>query len=173
MTPEQQKLYALMAIAEEQQNAINQAIQNLNVTQDQIKKVIAEQTQATVSNAVNVGLKKGSEQMLETNKQMKQLNQVIQKNINQLSWRFIALCGIGVFSLMMAMVIIFVVMVPSLDEIQERRADLKQLEEHPPLQLKKTSEGKTLVRIMSKSDCLAFGQSKVKDWCEIDPKKHY
>lgn len=31
MTPEEKKLYALMAVAEEQQNAINQAIQNLNV----------------------------------------------------------------------------------------------------------------------------------------------
>ena len=172
MTPEEQKLYALMAVAEEQQNAINQAIQNLNLTQDQIKKVIATQTQATVSNAVDVGLQKGSEQMLGTAKQMTQLNQAIQKNINQLSWRFIALCGIGVFSLMMVMVVIFVVMVPDLDEIKERKADLKQLEEHPPLQIRKTSEGKTLVRIMSKSDCLAFGQSKVKDWCEIDPKKY-
>lgn len=170
MTPEEKKLYALMAIAEEQQNAINQAIQNLNLTQDQIKKVIATQTQVTVSNAVNEGLKNGSEQMLGTAKQMNQLNRSIQKNINQLSWKFIALCASGVFSLMMVMVVIFVVMVPSLDEIQERRANLKQLEEHPPLQLKKTSEGKTLVRIMSKSDCLALGQSKVKDWCEIDPK---
>lgn len=38
MTPEEKKLYALMAIAEEQQNAIHQAIQNLNLTQDQIKR---------------------------------------------------------------------------------------------------------------------------------------
>lgn len=172
MTPEEQKLYALMAIAEEQQNAINQAIQNLNLTQDQIKKVIAEQTQATVSNAVDEGLQKGSEQMLGTAKQMKQLNHAIQKNINQLSWRFIALCASGVFSLMMVMVVIFVVMVPSLDEIQERRADLKQLEEHPPLQIRKTSGGKTVVRIMTKQPCYSFDGSKVYDWCEIDPKKY-
>jgi len=171
MTPEEQKLYALMAIAEEQQNAINQAIQNLNLTQDQIKKVIAEQTRVTVSNAIGDGLKQGSEQMLETNKQMKQLNQAIQKNINQLSWRFIALCGIGVFSLMMVMVVIFVVMVPSLDEIQERRADLKQFKEYP-LQVRKTSDGTTVVRVMSKKPCYAFGDSKIYDWCPIDPKKY-
>jgi len=171
MTPEEQKLYALMAIAEEQQNAINQAIQNLNLTQDQIKKVIATQTQVTVSNAVDEGLKQGSEQMLGTAKQMKQLNQAIQKNINQLSWRFIALCGIGVFSLMMAIVVVFVVMVPSLDEIQERRADLKQLEEYP-LQVRKTSDGTAVVRVMSKKPCYAFGDSKIYDWCPIDPKKY-
>ena len=172
MTPEEQKLYALMAIAEEQQNAINQAIQNLNLTQDQIKKVIAEQTKITVSHAVNEGLKQGADKMVGTAKQMNQLNQSIQKNINQLSWKFIALCASGVFSLMMAMVVTFMVMVPSLDEIQERRADLKQLEEYPPLQIKKTSEGKTLVRIMSKKPCYAFGDSEIYDWCPIDPKKY-
>ena len=169
MTPEEKKLYALMAIAEEQQNAINQAIQNLNLTQDQIKKVIATQTQATVSNAVSDGLKQGSEQLIGT---AKQLNQSVRKNIDQLSWKFIALCASGVFAVVMAMMVFFVVMVPSVDEIQQRNADLERLKEYPPLQMKKTSEGKTLVRIMSKSDCLAFGQSKVKDWCEIDPKKY-
>jgi len=171
MTPEQQKLYALMAIAEEQQNAINQAIQNLNLTQDQIKKVIATQTQVTVSSAVEEGFKKGSEQMLETAKQMNQLNQSILKNINQLSWKFIALCASGVFSLMMVMVVIFVVMVPSVDEIQERRADLKQLREYP-IQVRKTSDGTTVVRVMSKKPCYAFGDSKIYDWCPIDPKKY-
>ena len=172
MTPEEQKLYALMAIAEEQQNAIHQAIQNLNLTQDQIKKVIATQTQATVSNAVGDGLKQGSEQLIGTAKQLNQLNQSIRKNIDQLSWKFIALCGSGIFAVVMAIMVFFVVMVPSLDEIQARRADLKQLEEHPPLQLKKTSGGKTVVRIMTKQPCYSFDGSKVYDWCEIDPKKY-
>ena len=172
MTPEEQKLYALMAIAEEQQNAIHQAIQNLNLTQNQIKKVIAEQTQVTVSHAVHEGLKQGSDKMIGTAKQMNQLNQSIQKNINQLSWKFIALCGSGIFAVVMAIMVFFVVMVPSLDEIQARRADLKQLEEHPPLQLKKTSGGKTVVRIMTKQPCYSFDGSKVYDWCEIDPKKY-
>ena len=58
MTPEEKKLYALMAVAEEQQNAINQAIQNLNLTQEEIKTVIAKQTQASVSDAVKEGLKR-------------------------------------------------------------------------------------------------------------------
>ena len=160
MTPEEKKLYALMAIAEEQQNAIHQAIQNLNLTQDQIKKVIATQTQATVSNAVGDGLKQGSEQLIGT-----------AKNIDQLSWKFIALCGSGIFAVVMAIMVFFVVMVPSLDEIQQRRADLKQLKEYP-LQVRKTSDGTTVVRVMSKKPCYAFGDSKIYDWCPIDPKKY-
>lgn len=171
MTPEEKKLYALMAVAEEQQNAINQAIQKLNLTQEQIEKVIAKQTQASVSNAVSEGLKEGSEKMIGAAKQLNQLNQSIQKNINQLSWKFIALCCGGIFSIVMAFVIIFVVMVPSLDEIQERRVDLKELEQYP-IQVRKTSDGKTVVRVMSKKSCYAFGDSKIYDWCEIDPKKY-
>ncbi|OTG79204.1 hypothetical protein [Acinetobacter sp. ANC 4648] len=171
MTPEEKKLYALMTIAEEQQNAINQAIQNLNLTQEQIQKVIAKQTQASVSDAVKEGLKEGSENMVETAKQLNQLNQSIQKNIKQLSWKFIALCCSGIFSIVMAFVVVFMMIVPSLDEIQERRADLKQLSEYP-IQVRKTSDGKTVVRVMSKKSCYAFGDSKVYDWCEIDPKKY-
>lgn len=171
MTPEEKKLYALMAIAEEQQNAIHQAIQNLNLTQDQIKKVIATQTQATVSNAVGDGLKQGSEQLIATAKQLNQLNQSVRKNIDQLSWKFIALCGSGIFTVVMAIMVFFIMMVPSVDEIQQRRADLKQLKEYP-LQVKKTSDGTTVVRVMSKKPCYAFGDSKIYDWCPIDPKKY-
>lgn len=172
MTPDEKKLYALMAVAEQQQNAVNQAIQNLNLTQEQIQKVITAQTKATVSNAIEEGLKQGSEKMLGTAKQLNQLNQSIQNNIDQLSWKFIALCTSSVFSFVMALAVIFLVMVPSVDEIQERRADLKQLKEYPPLQLKKNSEGKTMVRIMTKQPCYSFDGSKVYDWCEIDPKKY-
>lgn len=172
MTPEEKKIYALMAIAEEQQNAIHQAIQNLNLTQDQIKKVIATQTHATVSNAVGDGLKQGSEQLIGTAKQLNQLNQSVRENIDQLSWKFIALCSSGIFAVVMAIMVFFIMMVPSVDEIQQRRADLKQLEEHPPLQIRKTSEGKTVVRIMTKQPCYSFDGSKVYDWCEIDPKKY-
>jgi predicted XRE-type DNA-binding protein len=170
MTPEEKKLYTLMAVAEEQQNAIHQAIQKLNLTQEQIQSVIAKQTQASVSNAVNEGLKEGTDKLIGTAKQLNQLNQSIQKNINQLSWKFIALCASGIFSIVMALVVVFMMIVPSLDEIQQRRADLKQLKEYS-IQVRKTSDGKPVVRVMSKKPCYAFGDSKVYDWCLIDPKK--
>lgn len=170
MTPEQ-KIFGLMAAAEEQQKFANKAIQDLNFTQRQIEKIIAEQTQTTVSQAVDNGLKQGSEQMLGTAKQLNQLNQSIRKNIDQLSWKFIALCASGVFAVVMAITVFFVVMMPSLDEIQQRRADLKQLKEYP-IQVRKTSDGTTVVRVMSKKPCYAFGDSKIYDWCPIDPKKY-
>lgn len=171
MTPEEKKLYALMAVAEEQQNAINQAIQKLNFTQEQIQTVLAKQTQASVSNAVSEGLKQGSEKLVGTAQKLNQLNQSIQKNIDQLSWKLIGLCASGIFAFVMGLMVLMALMVPSLDEIQERRADLKQLKEYP-IQVRKTSDGKTVVRVMSKKPCYAFGNSKIYDWCPIDPKKY-
>lgn len=169
MTPEEKKLYALMAVAEQQQDAVKQAIQALNETQDRIQNIIAAQTKATVSGALEDGLKQGSAKMVETANKLNSLNQSIQRSTDLLSWKLIALCGSGIFALVMSLMVFFVVMMPSLDEIQQRRADLKQLKEYP-LQVRK-SDGQTLVKIMTKK-CYSLNGSKVYDWCEIDPKQY-
>ena len=43
MTPDEKKLYALMAAAEQQQNLVNQAVKELQITEERIQKVIAGQ----------------------------------------------------------------------------------------------------------------------------------
>ena len=43
MTPDEKKLYALMAVAEQQQNLVNQAVKELQITEERIQKVIAGQ----------------------------------------------------------------------------------------------------------------------------------
>ena len=56
MTPDEKKLYALMAVAEQQQNLVNQAVKKLQITEERIQKVIAGQTHSTVSKSLNTGL---------------------------------------------------------------------------------------------------------------------
>ena len=56
MTPDEKKLYALMAVAEQQQNLVNQAVKELQITEERIQKVIAGQTHSTVSKSLNTGL---------------------------------------------------------------------------------------------------------------------
>ena len=53
MTPDEKKLYALMAVAEQQQNLVNQAVKELQITKEHIQSTIAGQTHHTVSKAVN------------------------------------------------------------------------------------------------------------------------
>ena len=61
MTPDEKKLYALMAVAEQQQNLVNQAVKELQITEERIQKVIAGQTHSTVSKkSLNTGLQGGN-----------------------------------------------------------------------------------------------------------------
>lgn len=63
--------------------------------------------------------------------------------------------------------------IPSLDEIQQRRADVAVLKKYP-VQIREYDD-KTLIRIMTKQ-CYSFQPNNVKektyDWCQIDPKKY-
>ena len=49
MTPEEKKLYALMAVAEQQQDAVKQATQALNETQDRIQNIMVNWLQHVLS----------------------------------------------------------------------------------------------------------------------------
>ena len=64
MTPDEKKLYALMAVAEQQQNLVNQAVKRLQITEERIEKVIAKQTHSTVSKSLNTGLQEEVQQSL-------------------------------------------------------------------------------------------------------------
>lgn len=61
----------------------------------------------------------------------------------------------------------------SLDEIQQRRADIAVFKKYP-IQIRE-SDGEAVVRIMTKK-CYSFKpnnvQEKIYDWCQIDPKKY-
>lgn len=66
MTPDEKKLYALMAVAEQQQNLVNQAVKELQITEERIQKVIAGQTHSAVSKSLNTGLQEGTAELINT-----------------------------------------------------------------------------------------------------------
>ena len=109
MTPEEKKLYALMAVAEQQQNLVNQAVKELQITEERIQKVIAGQTHSTVSKSLNTGLQEGTAELIKTAKALGRLNNSIDSVIHQWSWKLIAIV-LGAFAiLMLAMTWLFVV----------------------------------------------------------------
>ena len=59
MTPDEKKLYALMAVAEQQQNLVNQAVKELQITEERIQKVIAGQTPSYCIKIAKYGLTGG------------------------------------------------------------------------------------------------------------------
>jgi len=74
MTPEEKKLYALMAVAEQQQNLVNQAIKELQITEERIQQTIAGQTRSTVAKSLNTGLQEGTAELIRTAKELGRLN---------------------------------------------------------------------------------------------------
>ena len=57
-----------MAVAEQQQNLVNQAVKELQITEERIQKVIAGQTHHTVSKSLNTGLQEGTAELVKTAK---------------------------------------------------------------------------------------------------------
>jgi len=122
-------------------------------------------------------LDKAEKSLQETNKQaigaLKSRIQELDKATNRLNWQFIALYSSAFVALVMIVFLAIFLFVPSLDEIDKRRADIAVLKKYP-LQIRE-SDGETLVRIMTKK-CYSFEPNNVKektyDWCRIDPKKY-
>ena len=122
-------------------------------------------------------LDKAEKSLQETNKQaigaLKSRIQELDKATNRLNWQFIALYSSAFVALVVIVFLAIFLFIPSLDEIDKRRADMAVLKKYP-LQIRE-SDGETLVRIMTKK-CYSFEPNNVKektyDWCRIDPRKY-
>ena len=166
MTPDEKKLYALMAVAEQQQNLVNQAVKELQITEERIQKVIAGQTHSTVSKSLNTGLQEGTAELIKTAKALGRLNNSIDSVIHQWSWKLIA-SVLGAFAiLMLAMTWLFVVYIKPLGNIPQIESLRQQGIQFDIGSCKVDGESKTCVRVMKKH----CGYGKNADFCVIDPK---
>ena len=113
-------------------------------------------------------LNKAEKSLQDTNKQaigaLKIRIQELDKATSRLSYHFIAIYASAFVALVMILFLAIFLYVPSLDEIQQRRADVAWLEQKNSLDIKNCN-GKACVRIM-KNDC--HGTNK--DYCVVDPK---
>ncbi len=166
MTPDEKKLYALMAVAEQQQNLVNQAVKELQITEERIQKVIAGETHSTVSKSLNTGLQEGTAELIKTAKALGRLNNSIESASDQFSWKLITII-LGIFAiLMLAMTWLFSVYIKPLEnisKIESLRQDGIQLDIRT---CNVDGESKTCVRVM-KEQC---NYGKYGDLCVIDPK---
>ncbi|MDA3086466.1 MULTISPECIES: hypothetical protein [Acinetobacter] len=166
MTPDEKKLYALMAVAEQQQNLVNQAVKELQITEERIQKVIAGQTHHTVSKSLNTGLQEGTAELIKTAKALGRLNNSIELASDQFSWKLIAIV-LGIFAiLMLAMTWLFSVYIKPLGNIPQIESLRQQGIQFDIGSCKVNGESKTCVRVM-KEQC---GYGNDKDFCVIDPK---
>ena len=166
MTPDEKKLYALMAVAEQQQNLVNQAVKELQITEERIQKVIAGQTHSTVSKSLNTGLQEGTSELIKTAKALGRLNNSIESASDQFSWKIITIV-LGIFAILMLGIIwlfsVYIKPLENISKIESLREDGIQLDIQS---CKVGEETKLCVRIMKDQ----FNYSKNNDLCVIDPK---
>ena len=157
------QLYILLASIKEYREAIADDNKRLEAFYNQVANGVLDKAEKSLENA--------------NKKHTNALNNTIQ-HLNQITAKLSAkviliLAGTFVTSVVALLLAIFLY-VPSLDEIQQRRADKKALEAYA-LQIK-VDDGETLFRIMTKKPCYSFQPNNVKektyDWCQIDPKKY-
>ena len=147
------QLYILLASMKEYREALADDKKRLDAFYSQI--------------AIGV-LDKAEKSLQDTNKQaigaLKNRIQELDKATGRLSYHFIALYASAFVALVMVVFLAFFLFVPSMDEIQQRRAEVAWLEQKNSLDIKNCN-GKACVRIM-KNDC--HGTNK--DYCVVDPK---
>ena len=166
MTPDEKKLYALMAVAEQQQNLVTQAVKELQITEERIKKVIAGQTHSTVSKSLNTGLQEGTAELIKTAKALGRLNNSIESARDQLSWKLITIV-LGIFAILMLGIIwLFSVYIKPLGNILQIESLRQQGIQFDIGSCKVDGESKPCVRVMKKQ----CGYGKNGDFCVIDPK---
>lgn len=166
MTPDEKKLYALMAVAEQQQNLVNQAVKELQITEERIQKVIAGQTHHTVSKSLNTGLQEGTAELIKTAKALGHLKNSIESTSDQFSWKLITIF-LGIFSvLILTMTWLFASYIKPLENIPKIESLRQQGIQFDIQSCAVGEESKPCVRVM-KEQC---GYGRYGDLCVIDPK---
>ena len=113
-------------------------------------------------------LDKAEKSLQDTNKQaigaLKSRIQELDKATSRLNYQFIAVFASAFVALVMVLFLALFLFVPSMDEIQQRRSEVKSLKQYG-LDLSKC-DGKTCVKVMTKQ----CGYGKNADYCVADIK---
>lgn len=147
------QLYILLASMKEYREAIADDNKRLETFYNKVASGVLEQSKKTLNNANQ-----------EATRALQGRIQELDKATDKLNYRFIALLCAIFLSLILVFLSFIFLFIPSLDEIQQRRAEAAWLEKSYNLDIKNCN-GKACVRIM-KNDC--HGTNK--DYCVIDPK---
>jgi hypothetical protein len=143
------QLYILLASMKEYREAITDDNKRLEAFYSQVASGVLDKAEKQLENA-------NKKHTGALNNSIQQLNQVIAK----LNVKFILFFASTFVALVLVLLLAIFLYVPSLDEIQQRRADKKALDQYA-LQMR-VEDGETLVRIMTKKPCYSFQPNSMK-----------
>ena len=156
------ELYILLASMKEYRESIKDDKKRLETFYKHVATGVLDEAKKTLQ-----------ETNTQANRALKSRLDDMETATNRLNLKFIMIYSTAFIAFVVTFLLAIFLYIPSLDEIQQRRADVAVLKKYP-LQIREYDD-KTLVRIMTKQ-CYSFEPSNVKektyDWCQIDPKKY-
>jgi len=156
------ELYILLASMKEYRESIKDDKKRLEAFYNHVATGVLDEVKKTLQ-----------ETSTQADRALKSRLDNIETATNRLNLKFIIIYSTAFIAFVVTFLLAIFLYIPSLDEIQQRRADVAVLKKYP-VQIREY-DNKTLIRIMTKQ-CYSFQPNNVKektyDWCQIDPKKY-
>jgi len=156
------ELYILLASMKEYRESIKDDKKRLEAFYNHVATGVLDEVKKTLQ-----------ETSTQADRALKSRLDNIETATNRLNLKFIIIYSTAFIAFVVTFLLAIFLYIPSLDEIQQRRADVAVLKKYP-VQIREYDD-KTLIRIMTKQ-CYSFQPNNVKektyDWCQIDPKKY-
>ncbi len=156
------ELYILLASMKEYRESIKDDKKRLETFYNHVATGVLDEVKKTLQ-----------ETNTQADRALKSRLDKIETATNRLNLKFIIIYSTAFIAFVVTFLLAIFLYIPSLDEIQQRRADVAVLKKYP-VQIREYDD-KTLIRIMTKQ-CYSFQPNNVKektyDWCQIDPKKY-
>lgn len=173
-----QHLFALMAHAEEQQKNIDQTLDIINKQQAQIESLhkqlpnLAQQlftdslndARTSIEGDLNNHATKATQDLRQASREAMQAAQAIRKEAETLDWKHAFMIVGSILGFCVLLLLALWLYIPSFDDIAERRATVKELNNAGGEFQTGTCDGEVCVRVMTKK--CGFGDTK--DYCVPD-----
>lgn len=174
------KLYAIMATAEEHQKTLDKAIETVKQQQEQLEKIqdslpslavklfkdSLNDARTSIEGDLTNQATLASKDLKKASREAVRASQMVKQEAEALGWKHAFIVVGAIMGACLLVILGSTLLIPSLDDIAERRATVEQLNNAGgELQISRC-KGELCVRVMTKQ--CDFGKNK--DYCVLDLK---
>ena len=174
------QLFALMAHAEEQQKALDKAMETINKQQEQMEKLqknlplLATQLFKESLNAARTSIDSDlsshatlvSKDLKKASSEAMRASEAVKKEVKALDWKHAFMTVGAIFGVCLVLLVGVILWIPSFEDIAERRATVETLNKAGGEIQTANCNGELCARVMTKK--CGFGDTK--DYCVLDLK---
>lgn len=172
------QLFALMATAEEQQKALDKAIETVKRQQEQLGKIqdslptLAVQlfkeslndARKSIESDLTSQATLASKDLKKASSEAVRASQMVKQEVKALDWKHAFMTVGAILGVCLLVILGSTLLIPSLSDIAERRATVEKLNNAGGELQTATCNGELCVRVMTKQ----CGYGDTKDYCVVD-----